>query len=374
MFNETKPGMVFVPYKKHVHDFFNKVAEMSDQPVFVLCPNVSDTENLFVDEAVPVKLSWFGLKLINKFVKYQMHVPVYLRDLSRILKKTNAKKIIVFDFYHWYTLQCFFYSFLRSDVKIYIYSETKRWPSNLVAKLVMKFFLLLLKINSKRVSKIFVYTNEGASWWRGNAPELKIEVLPASINTLNFCKRNSSRKKSQTQLKILMNARYSPYKHHDDLIDACLLFKEEYQDYLITFVGKPEDGINDVKKLVEDKGLGEKVTFLKPIQKEILSELYQAHDVLVLPSHGEAIGMVVPEAMACGLPTITSDTVGANIYVQHSITGFIFKTGNVDELHSYLKLLYADRELMQSLGNYGFKHIQKCDLIPTTQTFLAMTN
>jgi len=60
---------------------------------------------------------------------------------------------------------------------------------------------------------------------------------------------------------------------------------------------------------------------------------------LVLPSNREAIGMVVPEAMACGLATITSTVVGANTYVVEGETGFIFETGEAEQLAARLELL-----------------------------------
>ena len=87
------------------------------------------------------------------------------------------------------------------------------------------------------------------------------------------------------------------------------------------------------------------VVFLEPVSHTKLVSVYHAHDVLVLPSYNEAIGMVVPEAMACGIPTITSDTVGANVYVQEGETGYVFPTSDVEALAQTLEKLCDPAEL-----------------------------
>jgi glycosyltransferase involved in cell wall biosynthesis len=60
-------------------------------------------------------------------------------------------------------------------------------------------------------------------------------------------------------------------------------------------------------------GSEEFLTVLAPVNKQTLRSIYQAHDVLVLPSLGDSFGFVAMEAMACGLPVILTTHCGAPV-------------------------------------------------------------
>jgi glycosyltransferase involved in cell wall biosynthesis len=76
------------------------------------------------------------------------------------------------------------------------------------------------------------------------------------------------------------------------------------------------------------------VSFTGFLNQTQIVEAYVATDVLVLPSDtGETWGLVVNEAMACGLPAIVSDQVGcAADLVEDDVTGWTFEFGNWDQL------------------------------------------
>ena len=64
------------------------------------------------------------------------------------------------------------------------------------------------------------------------------------------------------------------------------------------------------------------VRVVGPVEQRELSELYQASDVLVLPSRGEGFPLVVQEAMACGLPVIVTDNDENREYLNESVARF----------------------------------------------------
>ncbi|MDZ7907834.1 MAG: glycosyltransferase, partial [Gemmobacter sp.] len=67
-------------------------------------------------------------------------------------------------------------------------------------------------------------------------------------------------------------------------------------------------------------------------------------DVLVLPSKSEPWGLVVNEAMICGLPVVVSDKCGSAIdLVQDGKTGFSFDYTNERKLASYIIKIYKRR-------------------------------
>jgi glycosyltransferase involved in cell wall biosynthesis len=94
-----------------------------------------------------------------------------------------------------------------------------------------------------------------------------------------------------------------------------------------------------------------------------LPSYFAAADALVLPSDGrETWGLVVNEAMACGLPAIVSGAAGCAVdLIEPGRTGHIFPTGNIDGLASFIlnvaSALTSNREsvrhnVLQKISNY----------------------
>lgn len=78
------------------------------------------------------------------------------------------------------------------------------------------------------------------------------------------------------------------------------------------------------------------VTWFSPVSSERLRTHFQDSDVFVFPSFFEGFGMVILEAMACGLPVITTEaTAGPDILDEHS--GRIFSSGDIDALTELLR-------------------------------------
>jgi glycosyltransferase involved in cell wall biosynthesis len=97
----------------------------------------------------------------------------------------------------------------------------------------------------------------------------------------------------------------------------------------------------------------------QPMNKII--EYYTIADVLVCPSSLEVWGLIINEAMACGLPIICSDKVGAGRdLVKHGINGYIFKANNVEDLKSYLDKILSNDELRGKMGHESLKIISNC--------------
>lgn len=72
--------------------------------------------------------------------------------------------------------------------------------------------------------------------------------------------------------------------------------------------------------------------FHGPVPQKRLAEVFRAGSVMVLPSLEEGFGLVVPQALSCGLPVIVSDRVGAKDLVRHRENGSIFPVGNAAAL------------------------------------------
>jgi len=78
------------------------------------------------------------------------------------------------------------------------------------------------------------------------------------------------------------------------------------------------------------------LTFHGPVAPEALADAFRDGSVLVLPSLEEGFGLVVPQALNCGLPAIVSDRVGGKDFIQHRQNGSIFPVGDAAALAAEL--------------------------------------
>ena len=106
---------------------------------------------------------------------------------------------------------------------------------------------------------------------------------------------------------------------------------------------------------------GERVHFVGFQNQSLMPHWYAASDVLVLPSSwGETWGLVLNEAMACGLPIIASDKVGAAAdLVVHGQNGYVFKSGNLFSLAGAMHSILTDTHRLQDMGQSSLEIIQR---------------
>ena len=91
--------------------------------------------------------------------------------------------------------------------------------------------------------------------------------------------------------------------------------------------------------------------------QELVSE-YARGDIFCLPSLEEGYGMVIPQAMACGLPIVTTNVVGAADLLQNGLNGLIVAPADCVALSDALERLINDAPLRQSMGTHAHATVQ----------------
>lgn len=105
--------------------------------------------------------------------------------------------------------------------------------------------------------------------------------------------------------------------------------------------------------LARDLGLGPRVHFLGDVPAEALPAHYAAADLFILPatSRAEAMGLVLVEAMATGVPVISTELGTGTSYVnQHGVTGLVVPPGDVTALTAAIDTLLADPRRRERMG------------------------
>ncbi|MCK5003386.1 MAG: glycosyltransferase family 4 protein [Gammaproteobacteria bacterium] len=116
--------------------------------------------------------------------------------------------------------------------------------------------------------------------------------------------------------------------------------------------------IDVLKKSAEDLGVASNIVFMDFIDKP--QEIMQICDCVLLATYMETFGLVLPEAMRCGIAVIGSNAGGVPEIIDHNETGLLFEPKNVDDLEKQITMLFEDKEKRQRLAIAG-KH--KADTI-----------
>lgn len=149
--------------------------------------------------------------------------------------------------------------------------------------------------------------------------------------------------------RLLCVGSLAPRKGQDLLVRALAGLRElPWQCELIGSTARNPDFAAEVGRLIEAAGLQERVRLLGECSDEALHAAYAEADLFVLPSYYEGYGMVVTEALAAGLPVLTT-TGGALADTLPAAAGIAVPPGEADTLGEALSSLLRERSLRLAL-------------------------
>lgn len=193
-----------------------------------------------------------------------------------------------------------------------------------------------------------------------NIPRKKVRVTYLAVDTKMKPVEKSVDILRKIKTKYNINKKFILYhgnkKAHKNVLRLIEAFHklcvERRLDYLLVITGKREiksreTDFSQIEREVKRFGLDNKVIYTGYISEEDLPLLYNASDLFVYPSLYEGFGLPVLEAMACGIPVVTSNTsslpeiVGdagmlVNPYDVNAITGAIYKALTNSELRDQM--------------------------------------
>ncbi|MEM9656669.1 MAG: glycosyltransferase family 4 protein, partial [Actinomycetota bacterium] len=136
------------------------------------------------------------------------------------------------------------------------------------------------------------------------------------------------------------------------LLDALAAVRADHPDTTLTVVGDGPDR-DRFEKAAAAAGLAEAVDFVGAKSQAEVAELLGSADIFTLPSFAEGVPVVLMEAMAAGLPVVTTMVGGIAELVDHEVNGFLLRPGDPVALTEALSTLAADPELRARFGTAG---------------------
>ncbi|GMW02963.1 MAG: hypothetical protein AMXMBFR84_40990 [Candidatus Hydrogenedentota bacterium] len=134
-----------------------------------------------------------------------------------------------------------------------------------------------------------------------------------------------------------------------DLIQAFGAAASAIPDVHLVLAGSGE-GQSRYQTMCVDLGIESRVHFVGFIDRRRLPAYYAMADVLVVPSRREVWGLVINEALACGVPVIASDAAGATAdLIEDHVNGLIVPSRNPDAIAKALRVYFTEAEVRDRL-------------------------
>jgi len=218
------------------------------------------------------------------------------------------------------------------------------------------------------LNSIQIYLYKNADWIITHGPmdydyikkiNNKCTFLPLSVDTNLFKKLNNKSKLSLKKDKkkiVLFVGRLVPIKGLDTLIMSFKNILKTFPETLLIIIGTGYDE-KYYQKIVFDNRLEKNILFKGYVPQNILSEYYNMADVYVLPSLREELSNTIMEAMACGVPVITTNVGGNPFLIKNGFSGLLVPPKNIEKLTEALTRILSDSILAQTLSDNALKRI-----------------
>ena len=193
----------------------------------------------------------------------------------------------------------------------------------------------------KRCEKVVVLTHKDAACWKGYD---NIEVIHNVVT--NYPEKITD--VADRPKRIIAVGRLHAQKGFDLLIQSWQLIAARHPDWQLVVYGHGGD-LQKLQQQLEKAGLTSSMTFAGATDN--IYKEYQNSAFYVMSSRYEGWGLVLVEAMSCGLPCVSFDCpYGPSDIIRDGEDGFLVENGNIQQLAEKMELLINNKELRERLG------------------------
>jgi glycosyltransferase involved in cell wall biosynthesis len=138
--------------------------------------------------------------------------------------------------------------------------------------------------------------------------------------------------------------------------------KETYPDVMVTMVGPDKDGSKfRVEQLAAELNVKDQVHLTGKLSKESWIELASEHDIFINTTNFDNMPVSVVEAMALGLPVITTDVGGIPFLIENNKDGLLVSANDLNGFCNMIQKLLKDASLVSSIATAAKTKVQEFD-------------
>lgn len=206
-------------------------------------------------------------------------------------------------------------------------------------------------------------------------PKTKIRYIPNAIETDSYLQLARPRDDANGKVNILYLGHIIREKGIFDLIQAAALVYKKYgATFAVNIVG---EGLNkkelcSISELITSNNIQDCVRIFEPEYGEKKIDRFASTDIFVLPSYHEGMPMSIIEAMAAGLPVVSSNVGGIPELVEDEATGLLINPPDVKALSIALSELIQSYEKRQAMGARARKKaVQYFDIARNVESLIS---
>ena len=220
--------------------------------------------------------------------------------------------------------------------------------NNAMKNLFSKFWMNSLLSKLQRLDRFVVLTEKDKEAW----VELKnVCVIP---NPLSF---TSTRRSTLSEKRIIAVGRYCHEKGYDLLLKAWVIVQNRTTDWRLEIFG--EGDRTQYEEMVDTLNLDRHRCVLNGRSSRIQDEFLNS-SLSVCSSKFEGFGLVITEAMACGLPVVSFDCPwGPRAIISDGEDGMLVENGNVDKLAEALVLMIQNPKQRKAMADKAIENVQR---------------
>ena len=241
------------------------------------------------------------------------------------------------------------------------YRNFEAGDSNVIKNLFAKYWMRNLVSHLKKLNRFVVLTEEDKASWT----ELdNVEVIP---DPLAFDIDETS---PMTNKRVIAVGRYVYQKGFDLLLQAWAKIEKQHPDWELVIYGMGNRA--PYEQIVDELQIDRNRCHLNGPTDDIKQE-YLNSSLFVFSSRFEGFGMVLIEAMACGLPVISFDCpCGPKDIVRHQEDGILVPSGDITLLANAMNQLMSDDTLRQDMSSKAVLNVRRFQLDVITQKWKSL--
>lgn len=183
----------------------------------------------------------------------------------------------------------------------------------------------------------------------------RFKVVRCGLDLDAFSRRDAHPRSARA--RIITVARISPEKGHVVLLEALRVLRDRGVIAELEFVGSG-DFTDEVRRRAAELGVAEQVHFTGELEPPAVIERLRGADIFCLPSFAEGLPVSIMEAMAVGVPVVSTYISGIPELAIHRQTALTVPAGSVDALADALEELIADPHLAEQLADAAEKAVR----------------
>lgn len=278
------------------------------------------------------------------------------RQEIKVLLKELQPDILICTNYSFQVLDIILKISQKLKIKTVLESHTKSETVSMAYKFQYHQQLYkLIRIWDKKLLRslkhcqcVVTLTKQDVPFWQQNAK--RIEVIP---NMLTITPRYVT---DYNVKRVISAGRYMTEKGFDRLVAAWHLLPESYNDWSLYIFGNEDR--TPYQHIVDSYHLNDKVHLMTATDN--IAEEFSKSSLYVMSSRYEGFGLVLAEAMSCGLPCIAFDCpYGPREILSNGDDGILVKDGDIEELATQMQLLMSNADLRKTMGQKAYKNIAR---------------